>query len=365
MLKHAGTCVRELFPETLFDPPISEGAIGKAGKIEIVRRRRDEHNQDVSFGARPFILCGLPIRRLPPGTLKYSRRNGRFFLEIVGHPDYGVPFGQDRLVLLWLATAAVRQKSPVVRFGSAAEILVEWGMQTNGSHYRRLHDAFRRVFASTIFFGTKDELREAEVWNCSRGHFFDQMRLWFNQQGEPHRRRERREHGHALAGILGGTPDSSDTGRYGSGAGAGKQSGLPRPVHMADVEVSPGQRHTAHPVVRSDGARKPVGRSGLCAGTQVPGKNSPVAGTGPTLLAGMPGDRGEQRSFSRIASGNCGTGKARCIIPSHGKRKEVKSLVGSLGGDRAWRQRVGCPPTGGHPEADVRTECRRRLTIHR
>jgi hypothetical protein len=191
MLKHAGTSVRELFPETLCDRPISEGAIAKAGKIEVVRRRRDEHNQDVSFGARPFILCGLPIRRLPSGTLKYSRRNGRFFLEIVGHPDYGVPFGQDRLVLLWLATAAVRQKSPIVRFGSAAEILVEWGMQTNGSHYRRLHDAFRRVFASTIFFGTKDELRDAEVWNCSRGHFFDEMRLWFNKENST--RRERAE----------------------------------------------------------------------------------------------------------------------------------------------------------------------------
>ncbi len=45
----------------------------------------------------------------PLDTLKYSHRNGRFFPEIAGHPDYGVPFGQDRLVLLWLATAAVRQ----------------------------------------------------------------------------------------------------------------------------------------------------------------------------------------------------------------------------------------------------------------
>jgi hypothetical protein len=114
--------------------------------------------------------------------LKYARRNGRFFLEIVGHPDYGVPFGQDRLVLLWLATVAVRQQSPVIRFGSAAEILVEWGMPTNGAHYKRLQDAFRRVFASTIFFGTKDELHAAEVWDCSRGHFFDQMRLWFRKE---------------------------------------------------------------------------------------------------------------------------------------------------------------------------------------
>jgi hypothetical protein len=100
MLKHACSCARELFRDSLFGPPGSVREIEKAEKIELVRRRRDEHNQDVSFGARPFILCGLPIRRLPPETLKYTRRNGRFFLKIVGHPDYGVPFGQDRLVLL-------------------------------------------------------------------------------------------------------------------------------------------------------------------------------------------------------------------------------------------------------------------------
>jgi hypothetical protein len=56
-------------------------------------------------------------------------------------------------------------------------------MQTNGSHYRRLQDAFRRVFARTIFFGTKEELREAQVWDCSRGHFLDHMRLWFGKEG--------------------------------------------------------------------------------------------------------------------------------------------------------------------------------------
>lgn len=190
MLKHAGSCARELFHDSLFDPPCPIPEIQKAEKIGIVRRRREEHDQDVSFSARPFILCGLPIRRLPTETLKYTRQNGRFFLEIVGHPDYGVPFGQDRLVLLWLATAAVRTRSPVVRFGSAGEVLVEWGMPTNGSHYRRLQEAFCRVFVSTIFFGTKDEMQQAEVWDCGRGHFLDHMRLWFRNDGARDRRTE-------------------------------------------------------------------------------------------------------------------------------------------------------------------------------
>jgi hypothetical protein len=63
-------------------------------------------------------------------------------------------------------------------------------MPTNGSHYRRLQEAFCRVFASTIFFGTKDEMQEAEVWDCGRGHFLDHMRLWFRNDGGTNRRAE-------------------------------------------------------------------------------------------------------------------------------------------------------------------------------
>src|SRR5262249_5428752 len=80
------------------------------------------------FGARPFILCGLPIRRLSAGTLTYRRRNGRIFLEIVGHPDYGVPFGQDRLIPLWVATQPVRQGTPPVGFESGSQIHDELGL---------------------------------------------------------------------------------------------------------------------------------------------------------------------------------------------------------------------------------------------
>ena len=155
----------------------------RADQVCEVRARRSQGDQDVAFGARPFILCGLPIRRLPAGALSYRRQNGRFILDIVGHPEWGVPFGQDRLVLLYLATQAVRFQSPVVWFRSGAEILVEWGMPTNGCHYKRLFDAFRRVFGSTMFFGTSNDRKDLQVWQCSRVHFFDSMKLWLTESG--------------------------------------------------------------------------------------------------------------------------------------------------------------------------------------
>jgi hypothetical protein len=184
MLIRAGQYVQELFPELTKEPAASPQVERRIEKVESIRRARTEGVQDLSFGARPFILCGLPIRRLPSGTLTYTRRNGRFYLEVVGHPQYGVPFGQDRLVLLWLATSAVRQQNPVVRFESGAQILIEWGLPLNGKHYQRLGDAFKRVFGSTVFFGTKDERRGSEVGSAGRTHFFffDHMRLWFRDE---------------------------------------------------------------------------------------------------------------------------------------------------------------------------------------
>jgi hypothetical protein len=101
--------------------------------------------------------AAFPFAGFLNGCLTHRRRNGKFFPEVVGHPEWGVPFGQDRLVLLHTATLAVRHQSPVIHFRSGAEILVEWGMQTSGIHYKCPVDAFQRVFGSTMFFGTNEE----------------------------------------------------------------------------------------------------------------------------------------------------------------------------------------------------------------
>jgi hypothetical protein len=53
----------------------------------------------------------------------HERRNGQFLLQVTGHPSYGVPWGLDRLVPIFLATLAIRQQKPTFR--SAAEML-DW-----------------------------------------------------------------------------------------------------------------------------------------------------------------------------------------------------------------------------------------------
>ena len=179
-LTPVGELLREQQPEFI----ISRQKLEQARGIELVRIRRDQQNQDLCFSSRPFVLCGLPVRRLPKEQLLYERRNGQFTLQITGHPEFGVPFGQDRLVPIFLATLAVQQKSRTIRFRTAAEMLESFGMHTGGKEYRRLVAAFERIFGATIYFGTDSFAGTAKLVHRSRFNFMSEAQIWYTRSAE-------------------------------------------------------------------------------------------------------------------------------------------------------------------------------------
>ena len=89
------------------------------------------------------------------------------------HYETPVPFGQDRLIPIWVATLALRQKSRIVHFQSVSELLGFLQPFKDGYHYRRLVEAFKRIFASTIFFGTEDRPTSSRLIDWTRFHFLD------------------------------------------------------------------------------------------------------------------------------------------------------------------------------------------------
>jgi hypothetical protein len=155
--------------------------------IQLVREQREWRTQELAYNARPFVLCGIPLRRPPQEQLTYARHNGHFLLEITAHPRYGLPYGQDRLIPIWVATLAVQQKSRVVHFSSAAQLLEFFRLPKDGPHYRRMVEGFQRVFAATVFFGTEQQPERMAVVELARFQFFDRMQLWFNttEQQQP------------------------------------------------------------------------------------------------------------------------------------------------------------------------------------
>ena len=165
---------------------ISKRKLRQVESIHLIREQREHRNQQLAFHARPFVLCGLPLRRPPKSQLVHARHSGNFFLHITAHPDFGLPFGQDRLIPIWVATLAVQQKTRTIHFNSAAQLLEFFRLPKDGPHYRRLVAGFKRIFSATIFFGTEKAPNRSPLFDASRFHFFDQLRLWFNSNLEVH-----------------------------------------------------------------------------------------------------------------------------------------------------------------------------------
>ena len=82
---------------------------------------------------------------------------------------------------IYFATLAVRQKNQTVRFRSGAEMLDTFGLSKGGKEYRRLVQAFERIFGATIFFGTDQIRGKANVIQRSRFNFLREARIWYSR----------------------------------------------------------------------------------------------------------------------------------------------------------------------------------------
>lgn len=163
---------------------VSKRRLRRVEAIGCVRLKRESARQNLGFSSRALSSAAFRVKQPPQGCLLHERRNGHFVLQVTGHPSYGLPWGQDRLVPIFLATLAIRQQSSQITFSSAAEMLDTFGMQQGGSQYRRLVAAFQRIFGSTIFFGTDTQRERASVVHRARFNFMSEARIWYSKAPE-------------------------------------------------------------------------------------------------------------------------------------------------------------------------------------
>jgi hypothetical protein len=123
--RRAGHVLRSRNSELL----LSKRKLRRTETIQTVREKRETETQNLGFSSRPFVLCDLPVKQPEARCLLHERRNGQFVLQVTGHPSYGLPWGQDRLVPIFLATLAIRQQTPRITFESAAQMLDTFAMQ--------------------------------------------------------------------------------------------------------------------------------------------------------------------------------------------------------------------------------------------
>ncbi len=117
----------------------SAGDISAQTVAEKPRRR-----QDLRFIAQGFARTSLPYQQPKPGTMSWTRRNGKWTLTVqpgmtqdehgneqsIGFPSGTIP----RLITCWFATEAVKHKKRKLDLGaSITEFMAEIGIRTSTS----------------------------------------------------------------------------------------------------------------------------------------------------------------------------------------------------------------------------------------
>ena len=157
--------------------------LARAEHVETTVQAREFEEQTLAFQVKEFVLCGLPYK--PLKSSEYQRRNGNFSFRMVGSPSYGLPYGQDRLVLLWMVTAFQLLGCPednLIRFRSASDVIRAFfpDFQTrklSGRDLERLQGRFERLFYTTFYF--QDATRKKTLADDSF-RLLRRTRLWFD-----------------------------------------------------------------------------------------------------------------------------------------------------------------------------------------
>jgi hypothetical protein len=123
---------------------------------------QEKEAQKLAFNAKPFVVCAIP--QTEPVTsdgsriIKYSKRDGKAYLELVADPDYGLPYGPDRHFLRLLATKIAQLDSPIIPFKDGVSLLRSMGLTNTGPNLKWLGEAIMRCHHTSIYYVEGDPL---------------------------------------------------------------------------------------------------------------------------------------------------------------------------------------------------------------
>jgi hypothetical protein len=160
--------------------------------LQASERIRSESPDRIDFLHSIQCQCGIPYRNPGDAVREWDRRQGDAVLRIEAGAaieprtgefvKLGLPYGEKpRLVLIHLASEAVRGESPVIDVeDSMTAFARSLGIEPNGQQLRALKDQLARLAASTVRMGIVEDGRAVQV-NTQIVSAFD---LWFPKQAD-------------------------------------------------------------------------------------------------------------------------------------------------------------------------------------
>tara|TARA_Y100000588_G_C14281118_1_gene937209 strand:- start:2264 stop:3151 length:888 start_codon:yes stop_codon:yes gene_type:complete len=115
----------------------------------------------LGFVCRSMVSASMPHSKVKGNV--YKRKSNHFSLSIVGNEELGgVPYGTyPRLILLWIASEAVRTKNREIVLGaSLSDFMKKIGLHVTGGHWgtlSRFKQQLKLLFSSVISFGYEDK----------------------------------------------------------------------------------------------------------------------------------------------------------------------------------------------------------------
>lgn len=171
--------------------PISKRRLTRGRNAAAAVHARNERTQAIAFSPHDFVQFALPHKQLDATV--YERLNGRLRITLTTRNGYKIPYGQDRLYPLWLATAFNAAGQPadnVIRFRSAGDILAAFRQTPDGESRQRLRERMQRWQHTTIDVDASDEdgvhhlsyglIEETHLWFQRKGGATNQYSLWQN-----------------------------------------------------------------------------------------------------------------------------------------------------------------------------------------
>jgi hypothetical protein len=156
-------------------------------RIEAATSIRIERAKQIDYLHTVQCQTSLPYRDPGDHVREWDRKQGNASLRIEAgsaldprtkeYVKLGLPYGEKpRLVLIHLASEAVRTKSPIIDVeDSMTAFARSLGLETNGHHLRGLKDQIGRLASSTIRMGMVEQGRMVQV-NTQVASAFD---LWY------------------------------------------------------------------------------------------------------------------------------------------------------------------------------------------
>jgi hypothetical protein len=156
-------------------------------RIEAATSIRNERAKKIDYLHTVQCQTSLPYRDPGDNVREWDRKQGNASLRIEAgsaldprskeYVKLGLPYGEKpRLVLIHLASEAIRTKSPVIDVeDSMTAFARSLGLETNGHHLRGLKDQIGRLASATIRMGMVEQGRVVQV-NTQVAAAFD---LWY------------------------------------------------------------------------------------------------------------------------------------------------------------------------------------------